>query len=109
MTDPKRTIAEQRVPRAQGMLGSDPKPVRIWLLDDFRGSVGVRSIRAEEWHLRKARSLVKLPALPRGPRLHRERAMERLWPDLGPEAALNSLHYALHVARRTLEPSASAT
>ena len=32
--------------------------------------------------------------------------MELLWPDLDSKAALNNLHYALHVARRTLEPSA---
>ena len=31
--------------------------------------------------------------------------MELLWPNLDPEAALNNLHYALHVARRTLEAS----
>jgi DNA-binding SARP family transcriptional activator len=34
--------------------------------------------------------------------------MDLLWPDLDPKAALNNLHYALHVARRTLEPSAPA-
>ena len=32
--------------------------------------------------------------------------MELLWPGLDPEAAANNLHYALHVARRTLEPAA---
>jgi len=45
-------------------------------------------------------------ALSPGHRLHREQAMALLWPDLAPKAALNNLHYALHVARRTLEPSA---
>jgi predicted ATPase/DNA-binding SARP family transcriptional activator/DNA-binding CsgD family transcriptional regulator len=35
--------------------------------------------------------------------------MELLWPDLHPEAALNNLHYALRVARRTLEPPALAS
>ena len=35
--------------------------------------------------------------------------MELLWPDLDPEAALNNLHLALHVNRRTLEPSAPAS
>jgi predicted ATPase/DNA-binding SARP family transcriptional activator len=34
--------------------------------------------------------------------------MELLWPDLDPKAALNNLHYALHVVRRTLEPSSGA-
>lgn len=45
-------------------------------------------------------------ALSPGNRLHREQVMETLWPDLAPKAALNNLHYALHIARRTLEPSA---
>ena len=62
-------------------------------------------IGEEGWRLRKAASLVKLLALAEGHRLHRERAMELLWPDLKPEAALNNLHHALHVARRTLEPA----
>ena len=48
-------------------------------------------------------------ALSSGHRLHREQAMELLWPDLHQEAALNNLHYALHVARRTLEPTALAS
>jgi two-component SAPR family response regulator len=68
--------------------------------------VGSRSIGEEEWHLRKARSLLKVLALSPGHRLHREQAMALLWPDLAPKAALNNLHYALRVARRTLEPSA---
>ena len=83
-----------------------PETLRIWLLGGFRVSVGSRRIGEDEWHLRKARSLLKVLALAAGHRLHREQAMELLWPDLDPRAALNNLHYALHVARRTLEPSA---
>ena len=71
--------------------------------------MGPRSIGEAEWHLRKAGSLLKVLALSPGHRLHREQAMELLWPDLDPEAALNNLHYALHVARRTLEPAALAS
>jgi non-specific serine/threonine protein kinase len=83
--------------------------VRVWLLGGFRVSVGSRSIGEQGWRLRKARSLLKVLALSPGHRLHREQAMELLWPDLRQEAALNNLHYALHVARRTLEPSALAS
>ena len=86
--------------------GGAPETLRIWLLGGFRVSVGSRSIGGEEWHLRKAGSLLKVLALSPGHRLHREQAMELLWPDLDSKAALNNLHYALHVARRTLEPSA---
>src|SRR5829696_162227 len=98
---------DQRAPPTpQG--GGAPQTLRIWLLGGFRISVGSRSIAEEEWHLRKAGSLLKVLALSPGHRLHREQAMELLWPELDPKAALNNLHYALHVARRTLEPSAGA-
>src|SRR5215212_3964923 len=85
-----------------------PETLRIWLLGGFRVSVRSRSIAESDWHLRKAGSLLKVLALSPGHRLHREQAMEFLWPDLAPKAALNNLRYALHVARRTLEPSAPA-
>jgi predicted ATPase/DNA-binding SARP family transcriptional activator/DNA-binding NarL/FixJ family response regulator len=99
---------DQRAPPTpQG--GGAPETLRIWLLGGFRVSVGSRSIGEEEWHLRKAQSLLKVLALAEGHRLHREQVMELLWPDLHPEAALNNLHYALHVARRTLEPPALAS
>src|SRR5215217_4449435 len=108
MTGPQRAIAsQQRGPRLRGTPGGEP--VRVWLLGGFRVTVGPRSIGEEEWRLKKAASLLKLLALAPGHRLHREQAMELLWPDLDPEAALNNLHYALHVARRTLEPSAPAS
>src|SRR5215217_6395414 len=109
MTGPKRAIAEQRDPRSKRALGGEPEPVRVWLLGGFRVSVGPRMIGEEGWHLKKAASLLKLLALAQGHRMHREQAMELLWPDLEPEAALNNLHQALHVARRTLEPSARAS
>ena len=54
------------------------------------------------WRLKKARELVKLLALARGHRLHREQAMDVLWRDLAPAAAANNLHQAVHVARRAL-------
>ena len=93
-------------PTLQG--GGAPETLRIWLLGGLKVSVGSRSIREEEWHLRKAGSLLKVLALAPGHRLHREQVMELLWPDLHKDAALNNLHYALHVARRTLEPAALA-
>src|SRR5215213_4150285 len=89
--------------------GGAPETLRIWLLGSFRVSVGSRSIGEEEWHLRKAKSLLKVLAVAEGHRLHREQVMELLWPDLDPEAALNNLHYALHVARRILETATLAS
>jgi DNA-binding SARP family transcriptional activator len=78
--------------------------VRIGLLGRFWVSVGDRKIDESAWRLRKAASLLKLLALAPGHRLHRERAMDLLWPDLGLRAASNNLRQTLHVARRTLHP-----
>ncbi len=52
------------------------------MLGRFEVSAGSRLIREEEWRLRKAASFVKVLALSRDHRLHREQAMEMLWPDL---------------------------
>ncbi len=91
-----------------GTSKSGLEAVRIWLLGGFQVSVGQRNINDVEWRLRKARGLLKLLALAPGHRLHRDQAVERLWPGMNPEAAANNLHYAMHVARRTLEPAALA-
>jgi predicted ATPase/DNA-binding SARP family transcriptional activator/DNA-binding CsgD family transcriptional regulator len=107
MAGPERSVAEQqRPPRSTEAPGGEPEVVRLWLLGAFEVSVGHRSIGKEDWRLKKAGGLLKLLALAPGHRLRREQAMELLWPGLGPEAAANNLHYALHVARRTLEPAA---
>ena len=75
--------------------------MRIGLLGRFSVSVGDRKVDQSAWRLRKAASLVKLLALAPGHRLHREQAMDLLWPELGLRAASNNLRQALHVARRT--------
>src|SRR5829696_7402808 len=86
----------------------EPEAVRIRLLGGFRVSVGTRTIEEGAWRLRKAASLVKLLALARGHRLHRERVMDLLWPELGAKAASNNLRGALHVIRRTLDSDKSS-
>jgi predicted ATPase/DNA-binding SARP family transcriptional activator/DNA-binding CsgD family transcriptional regulator len=83
---------------------AQPEAVRVWLLGDFRVSVGLRRLERQRWRLRKAASLVKLLALAPGHRLHREQVAELLWPHLDSKAALNNLHYAIHHARQALEP-----
>ena len=98
------TAGQQRVPRQTP--GAEQGAVRIWLLGGFRISVGSsRSIGEDEWRLKKAGSLLKLLALAPGHRMHREQAIDLLWPELGSGAASNNLHHALHIARRTLEPA----
>ena len=86
---------------------ADEEALRVSLLGRFEVTVGSRVVGEEVWRLRKAASLVKLLALAPHHRLHREQAMEALWPDLSPRSAANNLHQTLHAARRTLEPEAS--
>ncbi len=109
MTGSRRAASEQqRDSRTREDPGGEPEAVRVCMLGGFGVSVGSRVIEEKEWRLRKSASLIKLLALAEGHRLHREQAMEWLWPDLDPESAANNLHHALHVARRTLEPAAPA-
>src|SRR5215217_7693679 len=89
--------------RGHGSVGGDAETVRIRMLGGFRVSVGERTVRQDSWRMRKAASLVKLLALAPGHRLHREQAMETLWPELGRQAASNNLRQTLHAARRALE------
>jgi DNA-binding SARP family transcriptional activator len=79
--------------------------VSIRLLGGFGVQLGARRVADSDWRLQKARALVKLLALAPRHRLAREEVTERLWPDVDPQAALNSLYYALHVARQALDGS----
>jgi hypothetical protein len=60
-----------------------PETVRVWLSGSFRVSVGSTTVREDVWRFTRAATLVKLLALAPGHRLHREQAMDLLWPDLG--------------------------
>jgi DNA-binding SARP family transcriptional activator len=95
--------AYERVARSGTSTDERPEPVRIWLLDGFRVSVGSRTIEHYEWRLRKATSLVKLLALAPHHRLHREQVMDRLWPGSGKRSASNNLRQIVHTTRKTLD------
>ena len=65
--------------------------VRIWLLGDFRVAVGSRTVEDGAWRLRG-----RLPAssscfLAAGHRMHREQAMDLLWPELGKKGCPNNM------------------
>src|SRR4051794_6240397 len=77
-------------------------PVSVTLLGGFAAAVDGTAVPDSAWRLKKARELVKLLALARGHRLHRDQAMDVLWRELAPSAAANNLHQAVHVARRAL-------
>jgi predicted ATPase/DNA-binding SARP family transcriptional activator len=78
--------------------------VRIGLLGGFSVTVGDRKVDENAWRLRKAASLLKLLAVAPGHCLHRERAMDLLWPEAGRKAASDNLRQTLHVARKILHP-----
>jgi len=80
-----------------------PETVRVWLLGGFRISVGSRTIEGDEWRLRKAAALVKVLSLASGHRLHREQAMDLLWPEANTKAASNNLRTTLHATRQVLD------
>jgi hypothetical protein len=96
----------QRVQGPEAPTGEKRKAVRVWLLGGFRVSVGPRAIEGNEWRLRKTAALVKLHALAPGHRLHREQAMDLLWPGSGRKAASNNLRQ--DPARRILDPAAGS-
>jgi DNA-binding SARP family transcriptional activator len=88
--------------------GTDPEVVRVKLLGGFSVSVGPRTVEESAWRRKKAAALVQLLALAPTHSLHREQAMDLLWPDSGRRAAANSLRQALHAARRAISPDPAA-
>src|SRR5215211_5014323 len=96
----------KRVGSPEAPIDEKPKAVRVWLLGGFRVDVGSRTITRDAWRLRKAAALVKLLALAPGHRMHREQAMDILWPALDKRAASNNLRSTLHAARKVLDPDA---
>lgn len=85
-----------------------PPALEIRLLGPFRVVAGGREVAESLWSRRKPALLIKLLALEPHYQLHREQAMERLWPGLDPRAAGNNLHKAIYLARRALEPGLQA-
>ena len=107
MANPRLTTWNKHILRTSPAQVSEA--VRVRMLGGFSVSVGTRIIEEGEWHSRKAACLVKLLALAPNHRVHWERMMDLLWPDLGPKAAANNLYQALHVARRALAPTPAAS
>lgn len=78
--------------------------LEIRLLGLFRISVNGQVVADSQFTRRKPKQLLKLLALNPHHQLHREQAMEFLWPDSEPESATNNLHKAIHMVRRALQP-----
>jgi DNA-binding SARP family transcriptional activator len=90
--------------RGHGSVGGKAEVLRIWLLGGFKVSIGSRPIENDAWRLRKAAALVKLLSLAQSHIVHREQAMDLLWPDSNRRSASNNLRQTLHAARRNLGP-----
>ena len=78
--------------------------LEISLLGGFRAVVAGEAVADAAWQRARPKTLVKLLALADGHRLHREVAVDRLWPELTPEAAGANLRKAVYFARRALRP-----
>src|SRR4051794_13119736 len=76
--------------------------VQIRLLGGFEVAEDGVPVSSEAWTRRHAAALVKLLALSRDRRLHREQVIDALWPDVPAEAAGPRLHKAAYYARRIL-------
>lgn len=80
-----------------------PEILRVRLLGGFELSLGSQPVGKEVWRLKRAAGLVKLLALAPGHRMHREQAMDLLWPNVGKKSASNNLRQVLHAARGALD------
>jgi DNA-binding SARP family transcriptional activator/tetratricopeptide (TPR) repeat protein len=76
--------------------------VTIHMLGGFSATVDGVAVPDSVWTRRQAAGLVKLLALARGRRLHREQVVDALWPDTNLDSAVPRLHKAAHFARRAL-------
>ena len=76
--------------------------LRVRLLGTFRVLVGGHAVPERAWRSSRASSLVKVLALAPNHRLHREQAVEALWPELDPDAQANNLNVTASRARRAL-------
>ena len=79
--------------------------LEVCLLGGFRVLRDGGVVPQEAWQHRRGAELVKVLALARGHRLHREQVIEALWPELPYDAALANLHKAAHFARRAIGES----
>jgi len=84
-------------------LATGPAPVRIQCLGSLAVTVGSEQLDLKALRKRKSGQLLVLLLTHDSP-LPRDQVVDRLWPDLDPEAADTSLRVSLHHLRRLLEP-----
>lgn len=79
--------------------------LRVYLLGTFRVFRGDVEAEPREWQRDKARQLFQLLLTQRGQWLQRDEVVERLWPNLSPEAALRDFKVALNALNKAIEPA----
>ena len=84
-------------------LAKGPAPMRIQCLGNLAVTIGAEQLDLKALRKRKSGQLLVLLLSQDSP-LPRDQVMDRLWPDLDPEAADTSLRVSLHHLRRLLEP-----
>jgi predicted ATPase/DNA-binding SARP family transcriptional activator len=88
----------------------NPASVRVRLLGGLAVELDGVAVADSVWARRQGAALVALLALADNRRLHRERVIDALWPDLAVDDAAPRLHKAAHHARRALgSPDAITT
>jgi DNA-binding SARP family transcriptional activator len=82
--------------------------LRVQTLGAFRAWRGQVEIEPRAWQRDKARQLFQLLLTHRDVWLHRDEIVDRLWPNLSPEAAGRDFKVALNALNRAIEPNRSA-
>lgn len=73
----------------------------LGLFEVWRGDIQIRS---NDWQREKAKKIFQLMLIHRNEWLNRELIIDRLWPDLSPEAAIRDFKVALNALNKALEP-----
>lgn len=76
----------------------------VQTLGAFRVWRGDAEVEAREWQRDKARQLFQLLITGRGRWLQRDEIVDRLWPDLSPDAASRDFKVALSALNKAIEP-----
>lgn len=83
------------------MITASEASIRIFMLGRFEISRGDRVLDNAGWSRRKAASLLQRLAVEG--QLHKEQAIEFLWPDSDPDAGANNLYRTIYALRQTFD------
>ncbi len=100
-----RLLNEMGLPEIQVHRGYQ---LRVQTLGAFRVWRGADEVDPREWQRDKARHLFQLLLIERGRWLQRDEIVERLWPNLTPDAANRDFKVALNALNKALEPARPA-